>query len=80
MRSTDTTMKMNLRTIAGYFAYVMVLFYLALGLGFLFTTIFQDFIPTGGLRTGLGIILILYAIFRAFRINKNVKETKDENN
>ena len=64
---------------AGYFGYVMVLFYLVLGLGFLLTNIFQEFIPTGNLRTALGILLILYSIFRAFRIYKKVKEIKDEN-
>lgn len=64
---------------AGYFGYVMVLFYLVLGLGFLLTNIFQEFISTGNLRTALGILLILYSIFRAFRIYKKVKEIKDEN-
>jgi hypothetical protein len=53
---------------AGYFGYVMPFFYLVLGLGFLLTPLFSDFIDRGVMRTGLGILLILYAIFRAFRI------------
>lgn len=64
--------------LAGYFGYVMVLFYLALGLGFLLTNVFIEFISAGPLRIFLGILLILYSFFRAFRIYKQVKESKDE--
>jgi positive regulator of sigma E activity len=79
MKNNDTTMTKSWLMFAGYFGYVMVLFYLVLGLGFLLTNIFQEFISTGNLRTALGILLILYSIFRAFRIYKKVKEIKDEN-
>lgn len=79
MKKDDTRMTKNWLTFAGYFGYVMVLFYLVLGLGFLLTNIFQEFISTGGWRTLLGILLILYSIFRGFRIYKKVKEIKDEN-
>jgi hypothetical protein len=79
MKKDDTRMTKNWLTLTGYFGYVMVLFYLALGLGFLLTDIFQEFIQTGGWRTLLGVALILYSIFRGFRIYKKVKEIKDEN-
>lgn len=62
----------------GYFGYVMVLFYLVLGLGFLFTSVFEEFISTGIARIVLGILLVLYSFFRAFRIFKQVKTQKDE--
>lgn len=72
-------MKKNWLVFAGYFGYVMVLFYLVIGLGFLLTNVFQEFIADGKWRTILGILLILYSIFRAFRILKKVKEIKNEN-
>jgi hypothetical protein len=72
-------MKKNWFVFAEYFGYVMVLFYLVIGLGFIFTNIFEEFISTGTTRIGLGVILILYSLFRAFRIFKKVKEVKNEN-
>jgi len=78
MKNNDTTVTKNWLVFVGYFGYVMVLFYLVLGLGFLLTNIFQEFIA-GNWRIILGILLILYSIFRAFRIYKKVKEIKDEN-
>lgn len=62
----------------GYFGYVMVLFYLVLGFGFLLTSVFEEFIPAGIARVVLGILLVLYSFFRAFRIFKQVKRQKDE--
>ena len=64
--------------LAGYFGYVMVLFYLALGLGFLLTNVFSEFISAGILRVSLGLLLILYSIFRAFRIYKQNKNEKHD--
>lgn len=59
--------------VASYFGYTMVLFYLAFGLCILFTGALQEIIARGALRTAFGVLLILYSIFRAFRVYKKIK-------
>jgi len=58
--------------ITGYFSSFMVLIYLVLGLTFIFSTrIFPEINQT--VKLVFGCILVIYAIFRAYRAIKNLK-------
>jgi uncharacterized membrane protein HdeD (DUF308 family) len=60
------------------FSYVMVFFYLFLSFILIFSSFFSDTLNQTQ-RYSIGVLLFLYAIFRAYRIYQNQKEeTNDE--
>jgi len=58
------------------FECVMAIAYLALGIVLLFTPLFIYQIP-GGLRIGLGVILVSYGVFRVYRAYKKITQRNE---
>ena len=80
------TFKKNYNTIRFYLSFLLLAFYLVVGILFLFTDTWADLLPQS--RFAIGIILILFGILRfyiAYRryVNKNIRidaqtKTKEE--
>lgn len=52
----------------------MVIFYIFLAILLMFTTVFDDFIQMSLIRIILGVLFVVYAFFRAYRIWKELTE------
>ena len=59
------------------FECVMAVLYLLFGVVFLFTSVFDKVIQ-GGFGIALGIVLVLYGIFRIFRAVKKIASKENE--
>lgn len=67
----------RLRNILGWFGYLMPFAYIALGLFFMLSErMKENFIPTQ--RYAIGGLIIVYGLFRAFRIIKSFKDAKED--
>lgn len=67
----------RLRNTLSWFGYLMPLAYIALGLFFMFSErMKENFIPTQ--RYAIGGLIIVYGLFRTFRILKSIKDAKKD--
>ncbi len=60
-----------------YFSFVMITVYLAIGLLFLFTDIVIRLFPEN--RTAIGVVFILYAVYRLYITIKKEKQRNELN-
>lgn len=59
--------------VAAAFGGFMVLFYLVMGLLLLFSDIFNGSIASAATRHSLGILFVVYALFRGYRYHRKLK-------
>ena len=60
------------KKILKYFGFIMVLIYVALGFFIIFSKLFTDALPQWQ-RVAVGVVLIVYGLFRAYRTLVNEK-------
>jgi len=68
----------RLRDVLSWFGYLMPLAYVALGLFFILSERMKEYFNAPTQRYGIGGILIVYGLFRSFRILKLKKDAKKD--
>lgn len=61
--------KLSAKTIYGAF---MVLFYLGISIALIFTSVFNDFFQNDILRIIIGVLFLVYGLFRSYRVWKGL--------